>query len=47
MGRKGIAASLTAVQITKMEVYTAAVEFEPVVSVETPGDQPKEQAMPF
>jgi len=51
MGRKGIATSLTAVQITKMEVYTAAVEFEPVVDLAS-GDSnteapAKEAAMPF
>ena len=51
MGRKGIATSLTAVQITKMEVYTAAVEFEPVVdlaSEDSKAEAPaKEAAMPF
>ena len=48
MGRKGIASSLTAVQITKLETYTAAVAFEPVTSVdaEAPAET-KEATMPF
>tara|TARA_E500000305_G_C3915820_1_gene185610 strand:+ start:214 stop:714 length:501 start_codon:yes stop_codon:yes gene_type:complete len=49
MGRKGIASSLTAIQITALETYTAAVDFEPVVSVdeaEAPAET-KEASMPF
>lgn len=49
MGRKGIASSLTAVQVTKLEAYNAPVEFEPVVSVESteaPAET-KEATMPF
>tara|TARA_B100000287_G_scaffold416823_1_gene451953 strand:+ start:136 stop:627 length:492 start_codon:yes stop_codon:yes gene_type:complete len=45
-GRKGIASSLTAVQVVTLQEYTAAVEFEPVV-VDTPAESGNSDQMPF
>ncbi len=46
-GREGIAASLTAVQVTDFKEYTAPVDFEPVTSIEPAEGNGNSAEMPF
>ncbi len=45
-GRKGIATSLTAVQVTDLQEFTGAVDFEPIVPV-AQTTEPSSNEMPF
>ena len=46
-GRKGIATSLTAVQVTDLQEFTGAVDFEPIVPVEQTTEPTNSNEMPF